>query len=533
MVKRILSYIDLSNLLKKYGCKILITEEEYNRNIINKLCKVIIESRCGHTTIDASLNGFFEYKKYVYCEECVQSNIFLERECVACHRLFTIENDYQYFCNKKCSYIKELSEVTKEKIRNTLLNKNKNGNKIKIIKVKKEKILYEELKKFAETNGCKLLTSEEEYINIKGTKKVKILSNCGHITENILPCSFKKRSTGVKCKKCVIDRMKYESSINSKDDANIAKVFQIENECYTKIVSLVSEYFYIEKTNEGCLADIIIKPKSISNDLWLPIQLKSTSVKKRSYEFHVNNLYRDMLVICYCSVDEKMWCIDGNFLTGITKLSIGFNESKCDIYETDRGELCDKLLLHYNTHKIFTKKDINIPITIAQQKECIFKELREGKLSDIIKFKYTEMQCQCYDFIVIGDKEYKVQEKARDKYDKGNYACFRIVKHNGRNKFTAYNKGDNDFYWFHLPDKQTFYVIPEDVLLEKGYISDENKKGKENISLCYEHDKDIKTHWAYNYKFNYNDLNQEKLLNLFGIKNTKNNLSKKYKDLII
>lgn len=78
--------------------------------------------------------------------------------------------------------------------------------------------------------------------------------------------------------------------------------------------------------------------------------------------------------------------------------------------------------------------------------------------------------------------------------------------------FTNYNIGDNDYYWLNADDKQLFYVIPEQILLEKGYIGYTGNKKQLKINP-----KET-THngWIQPYKFNYNKLDKTRLLNVLN-----------------
>jgi hypothetical protein len=58
---------------------------------------------------------------------------------------------------------------------------------------------------------------------------------------------------------------------------------------------------------------------------------------------------------------------------------------------------------------------------------------------------------KCYDFFI---NNFKVQEKVCQNYGNSIYA--NLSKSNGRNKRQSYDKGDNDFYWLHFPDKKNY-----------------------------------------------------------------------------
>lgn len=70
----------------------------------------------------------------------------------------------------------------------------------------------------------------------------------------------------------------------------------------------------------------------------------------------------------------------------------------------------------------------------------------------------------------------------------------------------TYNKGDNDIYWFHCKDTMIFYVIPENILIEKGYIG--NNDGKLKSLVISNTNKKI--FWTKDYLFNYDDLEKDK-----------------------
>ena len=82
-----------------------------------------------------------------------------------------------------------------------------------------------------------------------------------------------------------------------------------------------------------------------------------------------------------------------------------------------------------------------------------------------------------------------------------------LIKHKNGDHNNTYDKGDNDFYWINLPDNETFYIIPEHILITQNIISSETKKGKKNISFAK------RNIWLETYKYSYNEENINEIIN--------------------
>lgn len=204
-------------------------------------------------------------------------------------------------------------------------------------------------------------------------------------------------------------------------------------------------------TVENCLADFAIKPKYISEDIWLPIQLKTTSSNTHNiYKFKSNNQYKDIIVVLFY-IDKndmhKIWVL--NFIENIpNNITIATKKSIYDIYEIGTAELSSHLLKLFNNNKYtkFSFNDINIPISSQCKQEQEFIKFREELLPNL-NFQYPECNARVYDLII--NNCFKVQDKV---------ICSHIKKRkNITNKYyiTAlyrqnnilYKLGDNDYYW--------------------------------------------------------------------------------------
>jgi hypothetical protein len=145
-----------------------------------------------------------------------------------------------------------------------------------------------------------------------------------------------------------------------------------------------------------------------------------------------------------------------------------------------------------------------------QQREKTFRKIREEKIKHI-KFVNNDMEGLPYDFKV---KEFKVQEKVAS-FNNKNGVTFFLYKNNGKDngkrQFTSYKKDDNDFYWLNLPDKKHFYVFPQEILINYGYVNSNRKQLKFSFNTIKKKD------WKLDYLFEYDNIDEKRLLDLFGI----------------
>ena len=169
----------------------------------------------------------------------------------------------------------------------------------------------------------------------------------------------------------------------------------------------------------------------------------------------------------------------------------------------------------YNNTSKFTYDKLNTTICIYQQREQIYRKYREEKL-DFIQFDYENMEGIVYDF-KIGNL--KIQEKVTTICHKNNKCYFQLCKNNGKinNKQNQiqYDIGDNDFYWINCDNKKTFFVIPENILVDKGFIG--NKNTKTNFKVTIKEVFHKSTEWLQEYMFDYENVAKDKLIKLLRI----------------
>ena len=376
--------------------------------------------------------------------------------------------------------------------------------------------IYENVVEEFNKRGCLLLNTKEEYYQItkaacKSNYRLNYTASCGH-NHIVFYNVFKSRGTGIKCPSCVNKKIASDTKEKMKNN-EITKICNVEQEFnFIQILKeLVKNEFDIIKGFDGCLVDIILKPKNILENKWIGIQVKTTNKRHLTYSFHMNNNYKDCLLLFYCCEDESMWLIPENIILNQKKVSIGFNKSKYNIYKVTKDNIINKLQDLYTITNKFEFDILNTPINIYQQREQDFRKYRESKI-DYIPFQYDEMEATTYDF-KIGN--YKIQEKVT-KVNKENRYLFCICKSDGvKNKkinHIQYDIGDNDFYWLNCENKRTFFIIPEKILIEKQLVG--NIKNTLFLKVTIKDKLHPANAWLQPYMFDYENIDKERLLSI-------------------
>ena len=147
----------------------------------------------------------------------------------------------------------------------------------------------------------------------------------------------------------------------------------------------------------------------------------------------------------------------------------------------------------------------------TQQK---YRNIREEKI-DFLEFTNNKMEGLVYDFMI---GNIKVQEKVGTiTHNNPNSFTFNLDKYwkreDGKCIYCCYEKGDNALYWLNEKDTKKFYLIPENILIEKEYIEREDKTRKH----LFISPTNKTTEWVKEYKFDYENLDKEKILKIIGI----------------
>lgn len=363
-----------------------------------------------------------------------------------------------------------------------------------------------------ENNECKIISTLLEIKNSSKSfalTKINIISKCGH-SNTVQISNFINKHTGIYCKKCI-----YTKSKNK-----VVKTNYIKNELIgiNKVKELLSNNYICKSTGECCCCNLIIKKKTDNLSKckkWIGVQVRTTNKKCHNlYSFSLVRIKLNMLIICYCIDENKIWVPDYNEIKHLPKiLNIG-QKSKYNKYLTNN--LLNTINNLYDNHYKFNKEELLTPITSECKKELKYSFIRKEKLS-FINFIDPEYKYLSYDFKI---GIYKIQEKVSFIINKNKkqYTVVSLHKRYGKNinnkkKQILYQKGDNDFYWFHIADTSIFYIIPEKIMINNGYVTNTPTEIK-NIKIL--NFNSSKNKWLNEYKYDYNNINKSNILNLFN-----------------
>jgi len=96
----------------------------------------------------------------------------------------------------------------------------------------------------------------------------------------------------------------------------ISKTYTLEMEFsfIKKISELLKDQVEIINAFDVCNVDVIFRQKNIVDDNWVGIQIKTSNTIHLTYSFHINNVYKNCLILLYCNEDESMWLIPENII---------------------------------------------------------------------------------------------------------------------------------------------------------------------------------------------------------------------------
>lgn len=372
---------------------------------------------------------------------------------------------------------------------------------------------YSVIQKLFESHGCELYTTKDEYDNMKNPVKSKVnfKASCGH-DNTVTLTNFLQKQSGLLCKPCVYKKVSDKSKEYKENNKNIN--LEQEYEGYKKLYNIIEEDFEIQKTNEGCLSDLIIKPKYIEDNKWMMIQIKTcldTCHGLYTFSSQKNN-YENCIVICMCLNADKMWMIDYTQFIDKNKLNIGLTKkSEYFKYQMSNEVLIQNLLSEYCFMNKYKKEICLIPRSPNQKIEHTYRLKRESQIP-YLNYIYPGVDGCKTDYFI---NNYKIQEKVGSIiHNRTETYKIGLEKNNSQGTKTRYAENDNDFYWIWLKDKENiFYIFPESELIKHNYIKTKTDIEEKRCGFCIN-----KTNWTKDYQYQLDDINlKNKLEKLFEI----------------
>lgn len=386
---------------------------------------------------------------------------------------------------------------------------------------------YLKVKSRFEENSCKLLTDFDEFEKLRETShnknyncvRVNYIGVCGHNC-NVAVTNFFVRKTGLRCKECVKRDTGNKLSKRDKNESS-----SIESDGVNILSKYLDNKYEIKRTNEGCRADLAIRKKGSDVDLWIPIQLKSTGkLSHKMYSFRtLNKDYKDMLIVCVCISEEKIWIIPFNDLKLKNSLNISV-VSKYNKYFVENKEIINEdIEKHIDKIKLLSLDDCMIPVAELQKREQEYANKRK-KYINFLNYKCPNIQNSAVDFMV---NNKNIQEKVGgySKYKNKKGLMFYLSsndgkKENGYRNFRTYRLGENDYYWFHSSIDDRFWIVPEKELYDRKYISEKDETKKNKLIVIPINDKNYyhSKEWLKEYEYNYSiidDNTKNKIISLF------------------
>lgn len=374
---------------------------------------------------------------------------------------------------------------------------------------------YNKIKACFDENGCTLITTLDEFEELRKLVRkqyyqyvrIRFTGSCSHESSAVFT-NFYLRKTGIICKACTI-----KNSIKLTKEATNSN--EIESDGIEIIKEYLTPYYDVIRTKEGCLADIAIKQKSIQIDQWIPIQVKTTmNISHGMYSFTLNHKnYENMLIICVCISEKKIWVLPYNHINTKYKLNISVR-SKYSKYLVTTDTIKTSVDTYLSDIVYMTMDNTLMPISKFQQQEQVYVKRREQSIP-FLRYEYPIIQNTCVDVIINGKK---VQEKVLGYIETKNALYCGLSANNGtingKRQYRCYRLGENKYYWLHSSIDERFWIIPEQILYEKGYISNINETNRKR-TLWFKSDDNVTNEWINSYLYSYDAINRETLLKLF------------------
>lgn len=379
---------------------------------------------------------------------------------------------------------------------------------------------YNKIKDKCDELGCSLVTTFDEFesrrqhVRIQSYHFVRIdfIGICGHLSSAVAT-NLVLRKTGIRCKNCVKGTTKMTLTKNAHNFTTI------EYGGYKIVEQFLSEYYEVKRTKEGCKADIAIRKLDDTTDAWIPIQLKvTTQLSHNMYSFKgFCNGYSNMLIMCVCISEDKIWIIPYNNLRIKTTLNISVKSKYNNYLVADKSTIYTHIDKYVTSYIMMTLSDCMRPTSVLQQREQEYVKKREVHI-DFLTYIYPDIQNTATDFFINGKR---IQEKVCGFVTSKSSIHVYLSINNGKDKegkrtFRTYCLGDNDFYWFHSDVDDRFWIVPEIELYNRKYIADKDIISKrKNMYIPCNTDNYRTSEWIKQFEYNYKNMDKDKIRMLF------------------
>lgn len=347
--------------------------------------------------------------------------------CSKCAINKSLDEFYNSKSNKstgKASHCKECDKELKKELK--LLN----STNTKIIPtITPNRIKYEDVKEDYEKYSCILLTTEEDFNMIKNMRETKLKYKvlcCGKILESIYR-NFTKKKDRAKCYKCLMNGTDFKQKLSDKhsdrsNEFNVPHTIYQEYQGMIYLKELLSKDFIIKKPALYCKADMIIKPKTQNQDLWLKVQIKTTGkIDKYQYNFRISNKNYDNHLLIFMAIDDKkIWYFDGKISKEHEKIAISTKNDKYNSNEITEKIIITKTQEFYDKLEKCTEKDSIEFDNKNSKREYEYFKKREEKFTKF-NYEYPEVEGTIYDLKI---NNFKIQDKVYSKVDKQNYNIY-------------------------------------------------------------------------------------------------------------
>ncbi|CEM00933.1 unnamed protein product [Vitrella brassicaformis CCMP3155] len=268
------------------------------------------------------------------------------------------------------------------------------------------------------------------------------------------------------------------------------KRYRLVSNCGVQcVMDLLRNWFEVQRTYEFAHADLAVRPFGVGEDLWLPVQVKTCKQKSssggRAWFFHLVQQYAGMPVVCVALREYRIWCYDGSMLKeeGGKSGHIAISENgkwdhekfRCSATLEGQESLAHKLLLAYHD-TAFIKDSLG---NIMRQRSETHQKGEESVAAWAPLLSAAGMD--------IRPRQLRYEDTPVDAVWRWNGKKF--LKSAGRKgarlTIQLYEEQDFDLLAVSVPGDRYFYLIPTEVLVQRGKVRGNGERRKCSGSSLY------------------------------------------------